>query len=113
MKKIIFALFILCLFVSAKQPYIQFTNVTSGTVTITDIQDDVILIHDAGVTATLTIALPATPINGQRIGICSAGGITTLTLSASVGTIVTSLTTMAAGGAGTYLYWNSKWYLNK
>lgn len=91
---------------------LQISSATSGTVTANDTGQDVDLIHDAGVTLTLTIAFPATPINGQVITIGSQGGITTLTLTAAVGTIMNALTGMAAGTRGRFQYASStsKWY---
>ena len=91
---------------------LQLTTATSGTVTATDTGQDVDLIHDAGVTLSLTIAFPATPVNGQVITIGSQGGITALSLSATVGTIINALTGMAAGSRGRYQYVasTSKWY---
>lgn len=91
---------------------IQYSTVTSGTITAQDTAQDVQIVHDAGATVTLTIALPATPFNGQKVGITSNGGITTLTLSTVVGSITNALTTLAAGGCATYIYVSSqtKWY---
>jgi hypothetical protein len=42
----------------------------------------------------------------------SVGGITALTLSAAIGTIVNTITTLALGGSATYMYLSSqtKWY---
>lgn len=90
---------------------VSVTTTTSGTVTAADTQQDVCVCHDAGVTLTLTVAFPATPIDGQQFIFCSVGGITTLTLSA-VNTIASLLTTMAAGGSGTWLYSraSTKWF---
>lgn len=91
---------------------LQYSTITSGTLTSTDTGQDVQMIHDAGATVTLTIAFPATPFNGQRIGIMSVGGITTLTLSTAVGSIVNAISTFVAGGCATYQYVTAqtKWY---
>ena len=91
---------------------LQLSSVTSGTVTATNTQQDLILIHDAGLTVALTVALPANPADGQLFVICSANGITSLSLTAVVGSILSTLTGMAAGGNGTWLYskQNNKWY---
>ena len=91
---------------------LQLTTATSGTVTANDTGQDVDLIHDAGVTVSLTIAFPANPINGQIFTIGSQGGITTLNLTATIGTIINALTGMAAGSRGRYQYVSSttKWY---
>lgn len=85
---------------------IQETTLTSGTATCQDTQQDLILVHNAGATVTLTIALPATPINGQKVTVTSIGGITTLTISSAL-TIVAALTTLAVGGTGTWMYHSS------
>jgi len=81
----------------------QYTTATSGTVTATDTGQDTVLIHNAGVTLSLTIAFPATPVDGQMFCMTSVGGITTLALTSAL-TIVASLTSMSAGGNGTWMY---------
>lgn len=82
---------------------LQETTTTSGTITGNNTQQDVIIIHNAGATVTLTIAFPSTPINGQTFSISSVGGITTLTMSSGT-TILNGLTSMAAGGVAKYIY---------
>lgn len=89
---------------------IQLTTATTGTVTAMNTQQDLTLIHDAGVTVSLTTAFPSTPINGQTFTLCSVGGITTLTLTTAVGTISNILTSMTAGGVGTWKFYGTKWY---
>lgn len=94
-----------------KAPYIQYSTAGSGsTITIVDTQDEVQLIHEAVLVALLTIELPATPIEGQRIYIASVGGVTALTLTTSIGTIASGITTLAAGGIACYIWRASKWY---
>lgn len=96
-------------------PYIQYTTTTTvgGTITVADSKSDIVVIHEAGILAVnLNVVMPASPIDGQRVSICSVNGITTLTVSTPVGAIVSLLGTLAAGGAGTYI-WSaaqSKWY---
>lgn len=92
--------------------YIQYSTANSGTITLTDTGDDVQLIQEAALAATLTIAFPATPIDGQRVFISSIGGITALTLSTPVGSIISALTTLAANGIFGYIYRGptTKWY---
>lgn len=97
----------------AKAPFIQRTTVMSGTVIVTDTQDDVIVIHDA---TTLTVALqiqfPSSPIDGQRVTISSVNGITTLGILSPVGAIINTVATLLAGSTGTYVYLKeqNKWY---
>lgn len=91
---------------------VQYTTATSGTVTCQDTGQDVLIIHDAGATVTLTIAMPATPYNGQCITLSSTGGITTLSLTTGVGSLTNAITTMATGGTASYTYYTAqtKWY---
>lgn len=91
---------------------LQYTTITTGTLTSSDTGQDVQVVHDAGATLAATIAFPATPVNGQKLSIMSAGGITTLSLTTSVGSITNAITTMVAGGCATYLYVTAqtKWY---
>lgn len=112
MKKILFICFLFLTVKSFSQDIIQYTTVTSGTVTASDLQQDVQIIHDAGATVTMTVAFPATPFNGQIVGFTSVGGVTNLTLSTSVGSITNALTTAVAGGSARYVYYTSqtKWY---
>lgn len=90
----------------------QVSTATSGTVTLANTGQDCQLVHDAASLAiTLTITLPANPIDGQKVGIVSTLGITTLTLSSGL-TIVGLLTTLAAIGCVTFMYevGTNKWY---
>lgn len=91
---------------------IQYSTSTSGTVTCQNTQQDVRLIHDATLTASLTIALPASPADGQIVNFISPGGVTALTLTTTVGSIINSLTSLVAGTPATYMWYNSqsKWY---
>lgn len=95
-----------------KASYIQYSTLTSGTLTVDDTGDDVVVIQEAALAVTLTLALPATPVSGQRVTFSSVGGVTTLTMSTPVGSIIGALTTLAAGGTLTYIYRGSttKWY---
>ena len=78
----------------------QYSTVATGTITAQDTKQDIMLVHNAAALAsTLTIAFPATPIDGQIFGITSALGITALTISG--GTTTNSISTMAAGSYAT------------
>jgi len=91
---------------------IQLNTSTSGTFTANDTQQDVVMLHEASLALTFTFAFPANPTNGQQVTMISTGGITTLSLSATVGTIVNALTGMTAGSPATYVYYSvtNKWY---
>lgn len=96
-----------------KATFIQYSTTTSGgVIDISDTQDDVMVIHEAALAATMTINLPPTPVNGQRVTVLSTGGITLLSLSASVGSIINSITTIGSGSLARYLYYapQNKWY---
>lgn len=93
-------------------PFKQTSGATSGTVTITDSGTDIQFIHTGALTTTLTIAFPATALDGQTVSLASINGITTLTLSTGVGSILNSIATLAAGNTAYYMYdlTNNKWY---
>lgn len=97
---------------SFKSPYIQYSTITSGTLTVADTGEDIVVIHEAALAATMTISLPANPKEGQNVTFSSSGGVTALTMSTPVGSIISGITTMAAGGTATYIYLGTqtKWY---
>jgi len=89
----------------------QYSTITSGTITGTDTQQNVQVIHNAAsLAATLTVALPATPKDGQKFGLASVLGVTALTMTSS-STISGALTVIAANGFATWMYNidGSKW----
>jgi len=90
----------------------QRSTATSGTQSAPNTIKDVVFIHEAGATVSLTYEFPPNPIDKQRVTVMSVGGITTLTLSAVVGSIINTITTLAGGGCATYMYLTSqtKWY---
>lgn len=89
---------------------LQTTTATSGTVTSIDTQQDLIVIHDAGLTVNLTVTMPSSPVDGQLFTLASTGGITTLALNA-VATVANALGAMTSGASGTWVYSGarSKW----
>ena len=91
---------------------LQTSTATSGTVQIENTQQDVVLAHDGGITLALTIAFPPNPKDGQKVIITSSIGVTALTLTSVVGTIVGALTTLTSGSSGRYIYsaTKSKWF---
>lgn len=92
---------------------LQLSSSTSGTVTATDTQQDLILIHNAGsLVVSLTFAFPSNPRNGQIMIVATDNGITTLTLTTAVGSIINALTGMAVGGMGSWVWVasDSKWH---
>lgn len=97
------AFFVLSPYVGGR-PYIQRSSATNGTVNMSNVSQDIILIHDAGLTLNLTIALPPNPTDGQKVTILSVGGITTLALTASTGTINNAIISIGGGGNATWVY---------
>lgn len=93
--------------------YIQYSTVSSGTITADDVGTDMVIIHEAAAIAiAMTINLPATPADAQRVTIMSVNGITALTLNSPLGGLTTTLTTLLSGNSGTYI-WSmprNKWY---
>lgn len=113
MKKILFLFaFLFSLNIYAQKVVVQYTTVTSGTVTGNDTGQNVQIIQDGTLAVSLTIAFPATPVNGQIFGVTSVGGITTVSMTSTVGTIINALTTMASGGTVRYQFLTAqnKWY---
>ena len=90
----------------------QRSTSTSGSNTVNNSNTDIIYIHEAGATVSLTVNFPITPINNQIVTIVSIGGITTLTLATGIGTIIGAITTLASGGSVRYMWLTSqsKWY---
>jgi hypothetical protein len=72
-----------------------------------------LVINPAGTLATGTITMPAAPADGMVITFSSSQIITALTVSANSGqSIVSAVTTLAAGGGAKYIYClaNTTWY---
>jgi hypothetical protein len=89
-----------------------YSTATSGTVTLLNTKQDQIVVHDAAsLAATLTVTMPANPIDGQYVSFASTLGVTVLTISSAL-TIVGTLTTLAAAGYWTLCYESTanKWF---
>lgn len=88
------------------------STATSGTITLPNTQQDIIFLHDAGLTISLTIAFPLNPCDGQMVIIASAGGITNLNITSVVGSVLSALTGMSIGGNATWIYSidRNKWF---
>ena len=70
-------------------PYVYVTPITGATLTLTNVQRQVII--DAGTTiGSYNIGFPAATslLDAQEIGICTTGIVTTLTLTAGTGTTI-------------------------
>jgi hypothetical protein len=85
---------------------------TSGsTETVPDGYSDYVMIP-GGTLATLTLNMPANPIDGQELCVKTTQAITTLTHQGNGKTLLDALTTMAAGSYATYRYIGASttWY---
>lgn len=113
MKKLIL-LFVLLIAANlqAQKGITQYSSITSGTLTCTNTQQDLMVIHEAGLTLSMTFAFPANPADGQAVTLISPGGITSLNITATVGSVINAITGMVAGSPATYIYYLStnKWY---
>ncbi len=72
-----------------------------------------LILNPAGTLATGTITLPASPIDGHLVRICSSQIITALTVSPNTGqTITAAPTTLGLGGGFAYIYdlAGTNWY---
>lgn len=94
------------------QTQTQRNTATSGTQNIDDLGRNIVFIHEAGLTASLTINLPATPKDSQIVTITSVGGITSLTLATPIGSIVGMVTALTALASVKFIWLasQSKWY---
>jgi hypothetical protein len=99
--------------ISAPDSGIQLATPTTGTsVTIDNATTALILKHTATI-ATLTIVLPASPVNGQIVKISTRSTVTTLTLNANTGqTRYGAPTTIAATSPVAFIYETAtlSWY---
>jgi hypothetical protein len=91
--------------------YAYFTPLTGTTVQYPNATSDVIL-DPAGTLAALTVAFPTNPADGQNIVVSTSQTITTLTLTATVGTVLNAPATLVAGTAFEYKYLltQNKWF---
>lgn len=72
-----------------------------------------LILNPAGTLAAGTITMPAAPADGMTIRFSSSQVITALVVAANTGqSIVSAVTTLAAGGGATYIYrlTNTTWY---
>jgi hypothetical protein len=88
------------------------TPTTGASITISDATGSLILKHTATI-ATLTITLPASPVNGQIVTISTRSAVTTLTLNANAGqTRYGAPTTISATAPVSFIYESAtlSWY---
>ena len=83
-------------------PYAYTTPTSGSTVTASSTANNLIL-NPAGSLATLTIAMPSTPADGQIFSVSTTQIITVLTFTATP-TIYNAPTTLAAGAVARFQY---------
>jgi hypothetical protein len=81
---------------------IQYAVPSSGGTVACDVTTSALVLNNAGLLATLSVTLPPTPVDGQRIIITSGAGVTVLTVTG--GTIKGLITTLAINGYARYIY---------
>jgi hypothetical protein len=87
----------------------QYAQPTTGQTVTANPGVNTLFLDPAGTLATLTVVLPASPVEGQLFRVAAAQIITALTIT---GTIVGTLTTLALGGFAQFVYsaTASKWF---
>lgn len=88
------------------------TPTAGTTITISDTTRYYVM-TPAGLLATLTVKMPANPVDGQEVWITSTQAVTTLTHQANTGqTLNGGLATIAVNGNGGWVYRqsNTNWY---
>ena len=84
-------------------PTTQYAAPTTGqTVTVGSSGSTTLTINPAGTLATLTITMPSSPTDGDRVQFGTTQIVTGLTMNG--GTIVGGLSTLAVGSGGTWVY---------
>lgn len=89
------------------------TASTGGTIIVTDTSDDIQVIHeDTVLTAVLTLTLPATPQDAQKVFFVSINGVTSLTMTTPVGSILNPTTVLVPNSGMCYIYReaSTSWY---
>lgn len=87
----------------------QYAAPTTGQTVTANAGVRILFINPAGTLATLTVVLPASPVEGQDFIVCASQILTALTIT---GTIVGTLTTLALGGFARFVYSTdaAKWF---
>lgn len=86
------------------------TPATGATVTVNSNGHVMLFVNPAGTLATLTITLPSSPTDGDRVTLGSSQIVTGLTMNG--GTVIGALSTMAVATFATYTYSSnsSNWF---
>lgn len=92
-------------------PQTQYVTPTTGsTITVNANGNVMLFVNPAGTLATLTITLPSTPSDGDKVDLGSSQIVTGLTMNG--GTIIGALSTMAVATFASYTYssGSSSWF---
>jgi hypothetical protein len=96
----------------SSQTTTQRSTSTEGEETMRSGEKDLVLIHEAGTTTSLSVYFPSFPKNNQKVTIMSVGGIGLLTLITSSGSIIGTVTALTALASVKFIWLASenKWY---
>lgn len=84
-------------------PIVQYATPTTGnTVSMNTGGYLTLMLNPAGTLVALTVTLPSSPSDGDKVTLASTQAVTTLTMNG--GTIIGPLTTMAIGTFASYMY---------
>lgn len=87
-------------------PQVQYTTPTTGqTITVNSNGHTVLFINPAGTILALTVTLPSSPSDGDRVTLASSQVVTGLTMNG--GTIIGALSALAVATFATYVFSNS------
>lgn len=81
---------------------LQYTTPTNGQTIVVSPTASLVVLDNASLLATLTVTLPSTPMDGQRVILTSGAGITLLTING--GTIKGLITSLAVNGYARFAY---------
>lgn len=81
---------------------LQYIVPVSAATVVCNQSTTLLLLDPGGLLASLTVTLPSTPLDGQRLVIASSGIITVLTING--GTVKGALTTLALNGYARYAF---------
>ena len=81
---------------------IQYNVPTTGQTVVIGSGMSALVLNNAALLATLTVTLPASPFDGQRVTIATGNGVTALTVNG--GTINGTVATLAVNGYARFIY---------
>lgn len=85
---------------------------TGATVALSQARNQYLLLNPAGTLLALTVTLPTSPNDGDRVTIGTSQAVTTLTIGAGSNTVLGPISTIAIGGFAKFIFNASttKWF---